>query len=530
MLLAAAVAVAAGLSAPWPAGAAEAGAPRRLLTLDIGLGAAVTSLDPHYHRYTPNQAVAMHIFDPLIALSDRLTLEPALATSWEAVTPTVWRFHLRPGVRFHDGQPLTSRDVAASLHRPARVSDSPFSQAEALARIAEVRPVDDLTLDLRTAHPMPSLPRLLVNLPIVPAALEAVGHAAFADPLVAVGTGPFRMLGGTPGDRLFLAANDAYWGGRPRWDRVTLHVLPDDAQRVTALLDGTVDLIEHVPPVDAARLMANPSLRVTGRPSTRVIYLGLDVGRETTPHILDNDGRPLPNPLRRAEVRAALDLAIDRSSLLRDVLQGHGAVASQVLAPDVIGHAPELVPPRHDLAEARRLMAEAGYADGFRLTLHCPTDRYVADVQVARTVARMFDRLGVRATATCLPAATFFQQASEGAFSVYLAGLAVSQGDGAEALQALIGRPAADGAGRGALNRGGWGDAETDALLAKAEATADPVRREALLRDAVRRASAARALLPLHIQQSTWAMRADLEYAARADELTLAYHVRPAFP
>lgn len=511
--------------APW-SGQAQESDDRHL---HIGLGATVTSLDPHFHRYTPNQTVAFHIFEPLIRMTDRLTLEPALALSWEHRTPTVWRFILRPDVRFHDGQPLTSRDVAVSLRRPAQTTGSPFSRADALSVVDHVEIIDDLTLDLHTTVPAPTLPRALAHLAIVPARLKAVPSAAFVDPQVAVGTGPFRLVKAALDDRVELAANPDYWDGPPAWDRVTLHIMTDDAHRVAAMIDGTVDLIEHVPPPDATRLMTNHDIRVQGRPSTRVIYLGLDMARRASPFVRAADGHDLANPLRQAPVREAISLVIDRTSLLRNVLQGYGAAANQVLAPDVQGYTPDLPDLPYDLARARALMAEAGLAEGFTLTLHCPRNRYVADTQIAAAIARMLGRAGIQTTAKCVDAGTFFQQASAGTFSVYLAGLAVPVGESGDALTALLGRP--DPArGWGALNRGGWGSPEIDARLEKALTTDDPMDRLHHLQQAVRLAAEQRGLIPLYIQQSIWAMRDDLDYAARADELTLAQQVRRAFP
>lgn len=497
--------------------------------LHIGLGAAITSLDPHFHRYIPNQTVAQHIFEPLIRLTDQLDLEPGLALAWERQTPTVWRITLRPGVRFHDGQPLTSQDVLASLRRPGRATDSPFSRHGALSVIERVEVIDPLTLDLHTDHPAPTLPRILSQLAILPARLEGVPSEAFSDPGTTIGTGPFRFTGGSLEDRLDLAVNPDYWGETPAWNRVTLHILTDDARRVTALIDGSVDMIEHVPPPDAARLMINGAFRVLGHTSTRVMYLGLDVARPASPFVTATDGQAIPNPLQHLAVRQAISLAIDRPGLLRNVLQGHGEAANQVLAPTVLGHVPDLPPLPYDLPRARALMAQAGLAEGVRLTLHCPRDRYVTDNQIAAALARMLSRAGLQTTADCMEAKTFFRRAAQGAFSVYLAGLAVGIGEGGESLTALIGRPTVHTTW-GALNRGGWGSPDIDALLRSALDATTPSRRTAALQDAVRLATHDLSVIPLYIQQSTWAMRADLDYTARTDELTLAQQVRPAAP
>ena len=493
--------------------------------LDIALAAVVTSLDPHYHRYTPNQTVGRHIFDPLLTVADGIALTPALALSWENPTPLLWRFNLRPDVTFHDGHAFTAADVAASLRRPGQVPESPFSLADALSHVTELRIVDDLTIEIHTDKPMPNLPRRLANFLIIPTQMEQATDDPFATAATIVGTGPYRLTGGDKDDRLFLSANKDYWGRPPEWDQVVIHVMPNDARRLTALLDGTVDVIESVPPIDAARLMANPSLRVSTAPSTRVIYLGLDIGRQTSPYATGRNGEPIANPLRNPKVRQAIDQAIDRTSLLRDVLQGYGSLATQLLAPNAVGHVPDLEAEPYSLSHARALMTEAGYPKGFRLTIHCPRNRYVADIQIARSVSRMLDRLGIETDSLCLPTQTFFRDASEGAFSMYLAGLAIDQGDATEALSAFLGTPSPDVPGRGALNRGGWGDAETDRLIGLAVAATSAKEREGLVQEVIRRAAVERGVIPLFFQQSIWAMRADLQIVARSGELTLAQDI-----
>lgn len=495
--------------------------------LRIALAASVTALDPQYHRYTPNITVASHVFDTLLTLDRQHQVQPGLATAWRMVDDATIELALRGGVRFHSGRPFTAEDVAASLRRAARPTDSPYSYAQAVAAVTRVEVIDSLHLRLHTDGPAPTLLRDLAMVSVLPATLEHTSAEDLVTPEMLDGTGPYRLVSWRPGESIRLVAVPDSWHGPQQWDEVELREIISDARRVTALTSGAVDMIEQVPPADAIRLAANADVHVVSGPSTRVLYLGMDVARTVSPQISGPHGERLSvNPFQDLRVRRAISLAIDRHALVGEVLLGQGLAAGQVLAPSVFGADPDIDAPAVDLEAARALMAEAGWAEGFTVPLACTRDRYAADIAVARTVTLALRRIGIRSTAQCENAEVFFPRASRQEFSLWQAGIASGSGDGLPLLLGLLNTPE-PARQRGQLNRGGWSDPQFDALLDAASGTVDGAERLALLRQAVDRATAQIPVVPLHVQNAVWAMRRDLDYPVRPDELTLAMEVTP---
>jgi peptide/nickel transport system substrate-binding protein len=305
---------------------------------------------------------------------------------------------------------------------------------------------------------------------------------------------------------------------------VTLRVLPADPARTAALLAGDVDAIEHVPSADLARLRASPALRLAQAVSWRTILLHLDQSRDAPPGVSGKDGRPpVSNPFKDVRVRRALSMAVNRQALAERVMEGLALPAGTVVSPSVFGHDPQLQPPAYDPDRARRLLAEAGYPDGFSVTLAGPNNRYINDEQVLQAIAQMWTRVGVTARVEAMPVAVYFGKARNREFGVALLGWGTRAAD--LALRSLAATP--DPAkGYGAWNWGGHSSPALDALVARSLATVDPVQREATARQAAGQAAADVALIPLHYQVVTWAMRRPLAYTARVDEFTFAHHFK----
>ncbi|HEY0837875.1 MAG TPA: ABC transporter substrate-binding protein [Azospirillum sp.] len=503
--------------------AAEDAVPKDLA---IGFGSDITTLDPHYQGFTPNVVVARHIFDALTRTDDRLRLQPGLAERWEAINETAWVFTLRAGVRFHDGAPLRAADVVASLKRAARPTDSPNPYLARIAGLVDARAVDDLTVFLTTKRPEPVLPALLAHVAIIPERLAGAAREAFDGGAAVVGSGPYRLARWRRGEAIELTAFDGYWAGPPPWRRVSFRVLPRPAARVAALLGGTVQVIAQVPPADALRLRHDPAVTVVSGLSGRLVYLGLDSGRDRSPFVTDRAGKPLDrNPLRDARVRRALSKAINRPQLAEQVLEGLAIPAGQMLPDGFPGVSPRLRPEAHDPEGARQLLAEAGWPDGFALTLHVPSDRYVNAAAVARSIGVMLSRAGIATRVEELPSAQFFPRAGRLEFSALMAGLGTDTGETSDMMVALLATrdPARQ---RGLLNRGLYSNAALDALLERASSAMDPVERGGLLGEASDMAMQDAALLPLYHEVSTWAMRRGLSYLPRIDEFTLAVEVK----
>lgn len=493
--------------------------------LRIGMGADVTSIDPHFANIAPNNAVGWHVFDALANVDADTRLTPGLATSWKAIDDTTWEFVLRKGVRFHDGSAFDARDVEASIKRASDLAQKGGQFGSFVRAITSIQIVDAHTIRFKTATPHAVLPRDLNSIFIVPRALLAASSDDFNAGKAAIGTGPFKLQSFARGDRIELVRNDTYWGEKPRWERVTLRILPQDAPRLAALLAGDVDAIENVPTSDAGRLDKDKRMRIERKVSWRTIFLHLDQHRDAPPGLTDRNGKPLArNPLKDARVRAALSLAIDRKALVDRVMESMALPASNLVAPPVFAHDPNLKVTAYDPQAARKLLAEAGYPEGFRLTVAAPNNRYVNDEQIAQAVAQMWARIGiVPARVEAMPAATYFTKARNGEFAAALLGWGSFAGD--LALRSLLATPAPD-KGMGTWNWGHYANPKLDKLIEQSLATIDESKREALAREAMGIAMKDHAVIVLHHQYASWAMRSGLSYVGRTDEYTLAQGFR----
>lgn len=514
-----------GTLAALPAGAQ---APSTALT--IGVGAPVTSIDPHFFNASFNSAVASHIFDRLTERTPDARLVPGLAENWRVISETVWEFRLRQGVRWHDGRAFTADDVAFTIERAPRVPNSPGGFGVYLRAIARVEVVDDHTLRLHTTRPHPILPSDLAFIPIV-ARHAATGATTedFNSGRAAIGTGPYRFVSFRAGDRIELVRNDAYWAGPQPWSRVSYRMITNDSARLAAVIAGDVDVIDQVPSADLARVRREGRVALAEALGARLIFLGPDFSRRENPvFTTDNDGRPLAvNPLLDLRVRRALSLAIDRAALSERVMEGTARPAGQWLPAGPPGHNPDVPPPPYEPDTARRLLAEAGFPQGFRITVHTPNDRYPNDARTVQAIAQMWTRIGVRTEVAPLPWATFPGRAARQEFAMHLIGWGSSAGDPIGALMNVVGT--FDRARfLGAVNHHRYSNPSLDALVERALATMEDAPREAMLREAVRIAAEDVAVIPLYNLVNVWATRSSLRITPRLDERTLAMDVRPA--
>lgn len=494
----------------------------------IAVGGAFTSLDPHYHNLTPNSALTQHLFDRLVHPDADLRPQPGLALSWEAVSPTIWEFRLREA-RFHDGTPFTADDVAFTLSRVPAVQNGPGGYAIYTRPVREVVVVDERTVRLVTAAPAPLIPAFMAALPMVGRRHgEGATTADYNSGRAAIGTGPYRLVSYTPGDRVVLQRNDQWWGAAEPWARVTVRLIANDSARLAALMAGDVALIDQVPTRDAANLGRDARVAVFAKPGVRNIYLHVDHAREETPFVTDAEGRRLArNPLRDLRVRRALSLGINRAGIVAQVMDGQAAPSGQFLPAGAMGHDPALQPDPYDPAAARRLLAEAGYPQGFAVTLHGPNDRYVNDAQILQAIAQMWTRIGIRTRVEALPSNAYFTRSARDEFSIGLLGWGTGTGEADSPLTALV-ATRDQARGRGASNRSGYSNAEIDGLLDRALATLDPAAREQLYQQATTIAIRDLAIIPMHHQVNLWAARRGLVYEGRSDERTMAMSLRPA--
>ena len=515
----------------------------------IGLATPLTTLDPHERNDASHHSAIDHVFETLVGLDSSEAPRPALAESWKPVNALTWEFKLRKGVVWHDGSAFTVDDVIASLNRVAEQNDGAASFAGFTRRIESVGRVNSHTLLIKTRHPHALLLGDLAAIRIVktkaaapaatatatvkatPTATPSPGASAGPAALLRIGTGPYRLKEFVPGERVVLERNDAYWGAKATWPRLQLRFISSAQARVFALLAGDVQMIEGVSPADQIRLAKEPRVQLVSAVTNRLIYLHVDSSRDSAPFVTGKNGKPLAhNPLKDARVRRAMSLALDRTGLVDRLLPGRAGPAGQLLPITHAGTSTRLSAPVQDLNSARALLAEAGYPDGFALTLHTPRNRYAQDMQTAHAVAAMLARIGIRVRVEALPADAFFKRMAALEFSFYLAGWSTPGGEASAPLRALIGTFDAR-TGMGQANRGRFSDAGVDALFHKAMTTLDAAPRNTLLASATEMAIGERqALIPLHHEKSTWALRQGFEYAGRSDQATFGFEVRLAQP
>jgi len=510
--------------------------------LKIGLSAEPSAMDPHFHNLTPNNSLLKHIFDRLTDQDENQLVTPALAVSWRTVNDTTWEFKLRPGVKFSNGADFTANDVIYSVCRAPRVENSPSSFGIHVRAIAGMSAPDPLTLVITTDKPYPLLANELSTIGILSAKANGVGAVtygrqeckgagvyprteAFNSGEAAIGTGPYRLVRYTKGDRIILERNEAYWGAKPAWWRVIFRPITSAGPRVAALLSGDVDLIENIPIQDLARIKADPGFKVVQALSNRVVYLHFNYIDDVAPGVADAAANK--NPFRDVRVRAAISKAVDRDAIVARIMGGVAVAAAEMLPPTMWGANKDARPAKPDPEGAKKLLAEAGYPNGFALTLATPNDRYVNDALISQAVAQMLTRIGLKVTVDAMTQSQFFARRNRHEFGFWLAGWLADTGEMSSPLKSLIATPSKD-KGYGPSNPGAYSNPKVDALIDQALATIDDASRAALLAQASRLAMDDYGLLPLHFEMTTWAMRKDLSYVARSDQFTQATLVKPA--
>ncbi len=498
-------------------------------TLCIGSGAPVTTIDPHFHNVGPNNALTMHIFDRLIERDGRARPHPSLATAWRPVSDTIWELELRQGVTWHDGRPFTADDVVFTFGRVPNVPNSPGGFGGFLRAIERVEVVNPHLIRLHTRTPHPLMPLDLASVSIIARhAAEGAATEDFNSGRAAIGTGPYRFVSFRAGDRVEMTRNDAYFGGAEPWARVSYRMLLNDASRTAALLAGDVDLIEQIPTSDLARLRRDPRITVTEIPSLRTVYMAPDFSRDTSPPgVTDNAGQPLAsNPFKDARVRRALSLAINRDALVERVMEGAAQSTAQWLPPGAFGYNPNVRPDPFDPDAARRLLAEAGFPDGFRLTLATPNDRWPNDARLAQGVAQMWTRIGVRTQVEALPWTGFVPRRARIEFGMQIGAWGSSTGEASNFLVNIVSTHDRQRL-TGANNNARYSSPRFDAFTAQASATMDDERREAMWQEAVAMFAEERPVIQLVQYLNTWAVRRGLRHDPRMDERTIAMGVRP---
>ena len=492
--------------------------------LVIGTATEPSAIDPLFARTGPNQNIAMQIFDRLVSPDVNLAINPGLAESWAMVNPTTWRVKLRADATFHDGKPVTADDVAFSLDRAKTVPNSPAPFSNNVSGVSGTRAVDATTLEVTTDAPTPDLMERIGFVYILQrAAAQGKSTQDYNRGDGTVGSGPYRFKEWVPGERVVLTRNDAYWGKKPDFETVTIRFISNDAARVAALRSGAVDLIDGVPPTDVPGLEAVPGLKVHTTASSRLIYLALDSARDESPFLTDAAGKPLTkNPLKDVRVRTAMAKMINMPAIVDRVLSKAGVPAGQLVPEGVPGHDTSLKPVAFDLPGARRLMEEAGWKDGFGITLHSSNDRFFGDKDIIQAIGQMVSRGGIKVNnVVTQPYNVYATAATRQTFSAFIFSLGNTTPTSGPGLRNLL-MTNDPKAGTGGFNRARYSNPAFDAALTEALAKVDEKERIAGIQAATRMVFPDMPIIPLYWQTVSWASKANIAYEANMAEDTTA--------
>ncbi len=498
--------------------------------LTIGIAAPPTSIDPHFHNLGPNHQIAGHIFDALALKDEKQQIQPGLAVSWEVVDPTTWEFNLRKGVTFHDGSPFTAEDVAFTFERAPDVPNSPNPMSGYTKGIMELEIVDPHRIRIKTDGPYPMLINELSNVWVVS---KKHGEGATTEDYMrgdaVIGTGPYKLVSFTPGDKIELERNDAYWGGVEPWENVTLRMIDSGPARVAALLAGDVDMIDDVPTSEIDRLRQDDNLDVWSGPSNRLVFVALDATEDalSTGMIRDHEGNvPSTNPLGDARVREALTRAIDKTVIAERVNQGHAIPINQIVPEGFVGYIPDYPLWTADPDAAKALLTEAGYPDGFQLTLVTSNDRITNAVKTVQAIAQMWTRIGVETEVETMPHSMFSPRRNGNELPVFFSSWGNLTGEASFFLGPLLHTKDKD-KGLGGANRNRYSNPEVDSIVETVLNTLDIEERERLLQQAAQIVIEDYTLPTVVLQTVHWATRDGLRYSPRVDQYTFANHVRP---
>ena len=472
----------------------------------------ILTLDPHSQNHSATNTITSYAYEGLTRYTEKFQVEPSLATRWRFITPTQVRFDLRQGVKFHDGTPFTADDVVFSL---GRTRQPQANMAIYVSGIKEVKKIDEHTVDLLLEGPNPVLLRNLVYFRIMSKtwaeknkATNTQDYKAKEDTFAsrnAMGTGPYKITGWQPDQRVTMVANKDWWD-KPRGNVTEVIYLPikSDATRVAALLSGDIDLLTDLPTQDVAKLRADPKLKVIEGNENRTIFFAMDEGSEE----LRGASVKGKNPFKDKRVREAMNLAIDREAIKRSLMRGFAIPAAIMVPPGVDGYATDIDQPiKADAARARLLLAESGYPDGFEVPVNCPNDRYVNDEEICQAAVSMWAKIGIKAKLAALPNSQHSVLVQKMELPLYLYGWGVTTFDAQYTLQDIVHTRSTAGGSDGKANYSRVSDRQVDQLVQQMKVETDTPKRNAQMREALIRVRDEYLYIPVHHQVRPWAMR-----------------------
>jgi peptide/nickel transport system substrate-binding protein len=489
------------------------------------------TMDPHAQNESLNNTASAYIYEPLITYNEKFELVPALATSWTRDGNLVWKFNLRKGVKFHDGTPFTADDVVFTIERAM----APTSNFRVYTTgVQGARKIDDNTVIIYTTVPNPVLLRQLTEIRIMSKAWSEKHKVVQPQNYVqkeetyaarnANGTGPYVLKSREVDVRTVFVENPNWWNKGAKKGNVTEVVytpVKSEATRTAALLSGELDFVLDPAPQDIARMKQNANIKVVEGSETRTIFIGFDQQRDELQYA-SVKGK---NPFKDLRVRQALYHAIDIEGIKRAVMRGLAEPTGAIIAPQVNGwtkEAHQRLP--YSVDTAKKLLAEAGYPNGFEFTLDCPNNRYINDEDICKALVSMWARAGVKVNLNAMPRATYFAKIQKYDTSAYLLGWGVPTFDALYSLQSLAKTVGKEGDGN--FNLGRVSNAEFDKLVDAMKSEIDPKKRNDLIARALMLHNQQVMHIPLHNQVIPWAMRKNVTVVHRADNRLEASWVR----
>jgi len=500
-------------------------------TIRVATQGDALSLDPHSLNEIVQLSVTGNVYEGLVGFDQQLNVVPLLAKEWKQTAPTVWQFVLRDDVKFHDGTSFTADDVIFSFNR-VRADSSDLR--DIAADFKEVRKVDSHTVEIETHAPYPILPQVIASVYMMSQKWCEENQATTpvdrrkgienTASFKANGTGPYKVRERQPDVRTVFERNTNYWGEFPGNARdVVFTPIGNDATRVAALLSSAVDVIDPVPVQDTARINASSNARVVTGPELRTIFFAMDQARDELQYA-SVKGK---NPFKDQRVRQAFYQAIDSEGINKTVMRGAAIPTGGMITPGVSGwhdSMQERLP--YNLDAAKKLLTDAGYGEGFELTMHCPNDRYVNDSRICQAVAANLARIGIKVQLQAETKGTFFPRVRRRDASFFLLGWVPVTYDAHNVLTTVI--ACVDGKGAGQVNLGSYCNPEVDALTRKIQTENDTAQRNAMIREALKIHARDVGHIPLHQQMLAWGVSKKVTVAQRADNFLVFKWMRIA--
>lgn len=499
-----------------------AAAPAQAQTLRWASQGDPQTMDPHSQNESMTNMMNGQVYEKLVTRDKQLAIVPALATEWQQVSPTLWRFKLRPNVKFHDGTPFNADDVVYSIERGAAPTSTINQYAVA---VGKPRKVDDLTVEFQLAAPNPIFLQHLETLWImskvwseknkVTRPLDFKNKEESYAGLNANGTGPYMLVSRAPGIKTVYKRNPNWWGKfEGNVQEIVYTPIGNDATRLAALVSGEIDFVLDPAPRDVPRLRNTAGVKVIDGPENRIVFIGMDQARDK---LLYGNVPGDKNPFKDQRVRRAMYQAVDIETIKTKLMNGQsyptGGLTPSPLGsyndPEIEGRLP------YDLAAARKLMADAGFADGFEVTLDCPNNRYINDEEICIALAGMWAQLKIKVRVNAQPRATYFPKIEKQDTSLYMLGWGGAITDAETTFTPVLRNRGEKG--QGYWNFGGVKNDKFDALAAQSSVEPDAKKREGLIKAAMREYKEQVHVIPLHRQVIPWAARSNVNVVHRPD-------------